>query len=331
MRLEFRNMDQINFREQYFLHLLTNPKDIQGLNDIKLQILQMSPNPQYLYKYCSIGTALKILESGFIKLQSADNFNDPFDCLSSVSVWNQDVQFPPSQNELIAVNEIMTHLPAKFQLPYSVFPDLRTSYYYAISCFTPDYKNMLMWSHYANNHIAVCLEFDITGLIEQLHPVFYTKKMPLMDWKSDNLNLTLIKSSAWNYENEWRYVKKTIRPKMRIFGSAAYQIYNQVHSSGHFTQQDKEEWGFVNDEMMKNLDQTYQDESQLVARPTRIFSGINFGHNFTNTNTAEIISKIEDIAKSHTIPIYRIRAEHNSFALTETLVKNLTEYNNPLS
>lgn len=94
-----------------------------------------------------------------------------------------------------------------------------------IKCFSETYKNNLMWSHYANFHKGVCVEYDIckladNDLIKQFFPVHYSKQREmfasveaLLEHANGNVELKalrdakgifLAKSDVWKYEKEWR-------------------------------------------------------------------------------------------------------------------------------
>lgn len=101
-----------------------------------------------------------------------------------------------------------------------------------ITCFSETPSNMLMWSHYANKHTGICVEYDFSRLFSTaantlLLPVTYTNKRPLfpmdkfeigMDGKVKNsqqlpaealseiIRSLTIKSDAWAYEREWRHI-----------------------------------------------------------------------------------------------------------------------------
>ena len=99
----------------------------------------------------------------------------------------------------------------------------KTSNLFLIGCLCTDYKNRLMWSHYADSHKGFCIEYDYSQINEETlkklpMPIIYTSKRPLIPWKPvfDNtpenirdacnemmLGL-LTKDDAWKYENEWR-------------------------------------------------------------------------------------------------------------------------------
>lgn len=94
---------------------------------------------------------------------------------------------------------------------------------FLVGCLCSDYKNRLMWSHYADSHKGFCVEYDYNDLTEDEMaslplPIVYSKERPLLPWKAalDNTpeNISeataqitlglLTKDDEWRYENEWR-------------------------------------------------------------------------------------------------------------------------------
>jgi hypothetical protein len=76
---------------------------------------------------------------------------------------------------------------------------------------TPHSDNILMWSHYAENHRGVCLEFDASvRLFGSAMAVQYRKDYPSFTVNVQNadgvLQTILTKSDVWSYENEFRIV-----------------------------------------------------------------------------------------------------------------------------
>jgi hypothetical protein len=74
-----------------------------------------------------------------------------------------------------------------------------------------------MWSHYADYHRGICLEFDGHGLLTQhALKVNYSHDRPLiLRGDSNELKLDkalLTKSSHWSYEKEWRLIQYTAGP-----------------------------------------------------------------------------------------------------------------------
>ena len=94
---------------------------------------------------------------------------------------------------------------------------------FLVGCLCIDYKNRLMWSHYADSQKGFCIEYDFSGIEEEILsklplPVFYSESRPLVPWKTAMENSVksteeayvelmrglLIRDKAWEYENEWR-------------------------------------------------------------------------------------------------------------------------------
>ncbi len=99
---------------------------------------------------------------------------------------------------------------------------------FRVGCLTTDYKNRLMWSHYADSHKGFCIEYDFSSVDDNTldvtpFPVVYSENRPLIPWKvaidktpesnaeaACQLMLGLLtKDKAWEYENEWRVLLKT--------------------------------------------------------------------------------------------------------------------------
>lgn len=93
---------------------------------------------------------------------------------------------------------------------------------FAVGCLTTDYRNNLMWSHYADGHKGFCIEYDFKDLknINNLLPVAYSTDRPSIplesiyncskDMSTEVAKALLIalltKDNIWEYENEWRII-----------------------------------------------------------------------------------------------------------------------------
>lgn len=88
---------------------------------------------------------------------------------------------------------------------------------FKIGCLTTKNDNKLMWSHYANSHAGICIEYDFSNVIASVPilPVIYDDKKPDMFWprkekepsqedKKKLLFALITKDEIWSYENEWR-------------------------------------------------------------------------------------------------------------------------------
>lgn len=105
-----------------------------------------------------------------------------------------------------------------------------------VACFVEDGHSILMWSHYANSHQGICLEYEIPKSVERtkvilgLVGITYSLDRPKVtslevakymgatgrignkylsvDDAKDILQRTnLTKSNHWKYEKEWRWVQ----------------------------------------------------------------------------------------------------------------------------
>ena len=89
-----------------------------------------------------------------------------------------------------------------------------------VFCLSETHDNLLMWSHYAQNHTGAVIKFlalsevDAPTIVAQ--PVRYSRQMPQLDFAAlmdfekvptEIINLvTLTKSEVWAYEKEWRII-----------------------------------------------------------------------------------------------------------------------------
>ncbi|MEB7895125.1 DUF2971 domain-containing protein [Serratia marcescens] len=86
-----------------------------------------------------------------------------------------------------------------------------------VLCLSSKFDSPLMWSHYANKHQGICIEYDVTDVKDdKVHKVVYggSRKILTSDvsiWlnnRDDDIKLKqvclLTKSDEWRYESEWR-------------------------------------------------------------------------------------------------------------------------------
>lgn len=89
-----------------------------------------------------------------------------------------------------------------------------------IFCLSETDDNLLMWSHYADRHAGVVINFlplrEVDFPLLAARPVHYTDRMPRLSYSMllnhDQMRrfvldqIILTKSSVWSYEREWRAV-----------------------------------------------------------------------------------------------------------------------------
>lgn len=132
--------------------------------------------------------------------------------------------------------------PEKFishALSLAIERELRKTHAIGVLCLSSRFNSTLMWSHYANQHRGVCVEYDVSGLTSQsLHKVSYGESRKVLasqirDWvlREDRVArqavdkaCLLTKSREWKYESEWRLLgqvglqESPMRLKSVIFG-----------------------------------------------------------------------------------------------------------------
>ena len=186
-----------------------------------------------LYKYTPFNDySLNILEKDQLWISSPMSFNDPYDCEYTMNFGKpNNIDFlikkckeklPESEHQNFDkfIDEILKKEYKKIVLDYNKFSKERVF----VSCFSEINNSILMWSHYANDHKGICIEFNFNELgIEDirtrlLFPVIYnnvlfdaTRYLKSMKNKGKFNNFmplcsAINKSKKWSEEKEWRFV-----------------------------------------------------------------------------------------------------------------------------
>ncbi|WP_115462136.1 DUF2971 domain-containing protein [Winogradskyella aurantiaca] len=196
------------------------------LSDEDLYLLM----PDYFYKYSTINNNLKdSIANGRLWYNTSSNFNDPFDCRAYLNFGSTEKECRKNfdkfnrafNNDLPEINKkVWNHLlkkPNDFNLmnSYSAANNIEKSI--GVTCFSENYNNTLMWSHYADSHKGLVLEFkkDINGsLSRKMLPVNYFENYPIInvsDYTEEQMisivyQVICAKGIDWEYENEWRAI-----------------------------------------------------------------------------------------------------------------------------
>jgi Protein of unknown function (DUF2971) len=233
--------------------------------------LKLANFPKALYRYRSLeslASSLAELGDGFVFLSNPTHFSDPYDSVLSTSLEQLEkgifeklgLEYDPgteakyfeslgekekiewrAQEEFkqIAFQNLLGGLWSLLYPNASLdgrdfFSSFRSLV--RVSCFTTNPNSVVMWSHYANQHRGICIEFLGSSMVssatflEQIHPVRYAENLfdlsqilslltPGIDHNegeelsapNSNPNSWPIlaachKSREWAYENEWRLV-----------------------------------------------------------------------------------------------------------------------------
>ena len=174
--------------------------------------------PKEIYKYESLSTAELIIFNQTIKFTFPGKFNDPFDCnLENVYFKFSERMDPLVIQEIDILKKEFGRLLSDEMLlrayQESLNNKLRNA---AVSCFSLRKDNTLMWSHYADKHSGICLQFDflfekpfldvkiaLEGTVDYGFgdPINY-----LEDKKAGLWRAFLTKSIDWQYEKELRFL-----------------------------------------------------------------------------------------------------------------------------
>lgn len=190
--------------------------------------------PRFLYRLTrfapdkpeSIERLREVLVYSEMWLSSPSDFNDPFDMTAAIV-------FEGSEEERRAfirskINRARPPIPARLRRqrveelmsdPAALELMLRQSFRdnmaaVGVSCFTSEARNILMWSHYAENHTGIALQFepsrDLLNIASAVR-VLYAKQYPVLNWFvdfEDGIGKALRqKHEAWKYESEFRCIR----------------------------------------------------------------------------------------------------------------------------
>ncbi|MGG7077369.1 DUF2971 domain-containing protein [Clostridium sardiniense] len=176
--------------------------------------------PKSFYKYKEINDyTLDMIKEGMIWASNPDSFNDPYDCLLDFDAIEV-IRGKFRKKNLVQIKEIdkeslkiITH-----KIEYAMEKIKKEI---AIICLSEENNNILMWSHYANNHQGVCFEYDGNEVCEfsEIYPIVYIKENidlseSLIDIDPHGIQKKImIKSSVWEYEKEWRIILNNSEPE----------------------------------------------------------------------------------------------------------------------
>ena len=196
--------------------------------------------PKKLYKYISADTCYKIIENKSIRMTSPCDFNDPYDSKPIFRCSNNIIRYDRKKILEILKKErkfaVLDKNKQKRRLLFlKDFPDATCEVSFKdeieetrdimcsnsrVLCLSEEKDNILMWSHYAQNHSGVVIEFNTEhNILKSCRKVIYSNKAPYINGTfilKDNLSdlniddmkeivsILYTKSKVWEYEKEWR-------------------------------------------------------------------------------------------------------------------------------
>lgn len=187
-----------------------------------------------VYKYLPISDGSKaVLSDGTLKFNSFNEFNDPFDCITSYDV-DASMEYYKTRKDLFkTIGDSLQLSPAKLilhkkKMLHGIRKSIESGQLHidvisqvGICCFSLRSDNILMWSHYAQNHQGFVIEFDIdindqnanVNNTEKTligYEVEYQPDMPKIKSGNEDFeslrDIFLTKSKDWEYEREYRVI-----------------------------------------------------------------------------------------------------------------------------
>lgn len=184
-------------------------------------------NPAHLYRYQRLTAhSLASLLNDTVWLSSPTTFNDPFDCAITLSRDKLKESLDHAIAEIASRNNIPKEQIANHDKVINqdeqAYEWLRSSLKNSMQrigvlCFSATHSEILMWSHYANNHKGFCVEYDFSEgshLRKIAQPVCYSETIPALSLanlpegaESNFLDVCIFtKAKQWQYEQEWRVI-----------------------------------------------------------------------------------------------------------------------------
>ena len=251
--------------------------------------------------------------NGTIFVGSPSRFNDPFDCLLSVTAdakrkllidaakefLSEKVKLSKLDKSRLAVSDNTVEaictileqngvlinrelidgslLEAKMrEKTDSKFRDI-----FKISCFSENNNSILMWSHYANHHQGFCIEYDFSNdkhVSNKLYPVTYSTQRFILQL------CHLKKKSSWSISavlckaSEWAY---------------------------------ENEWRYIN---AVNPDAADQSDSPIILSTPNSIKSVYLGVDAMNNNK-ESVENLKHATKELKIPLYEMKFDDFEYKL----------------
>lgn len=218
----FGEMNSLCFNMGLIWHKLGKEYDDCAVEEFKRSIyylLALSNNTSYTVDCYAFRPCTKYLYHSLVKeqlnLSSPTQFNDPFDCPIMELLNNHGDEVSRLMHQAYRYTTKVACFVNNLKLP--TYDDFTRKPKHEGD--EPEFLNELMWAHYADAHKGVCIKYHIPNTIT-IHPkcgmteLAYFRDVRYSDdlydtGKADEITMKdafFLKSKAWEYENELRYL-----------------------------------------------------------------------------------------------------------------------------
>lgn len=212
--------------------------------------------PQLLWKYRKWNSHTRsLVVNGSLYFNEAKLLNDPFEFRWRQRIPTLQEEIVEFAKELCALNfpkhsieqrraqfdRIVNELTEKASILGNNTELAHINRNMGVFCASEHSDDVLMWSHYGDEHKGVCVGLSPRKVSRQFRPVEYLAEIPVIDaWhyvrNPDDIFSTLAccKADNWRYEREWRSI---FLPGMHSFPECVQQVVIGARASTE-TQED---------------------------------------------------------------------------------------------
>jgi hypothetical protein len=192
----------------------------QNIERIFKEKLHKMAGINLIYQYAPFDIALnKIILKQTLRFADPSTFDDPFDCnehLLDVEMDKEIVKKYLDSPLMKSLDIDKERLVKDIYNPQVVAQQIRNNRTnYKFSCFSSEFKEVLLWSNHADKHAGICVGFDFHFMDEDdfnLYPVDYVDEIERIDGTVDVFKIILYwintKARKWKHEHEIRAISK---------------------------------------------------------------------------------------------------------------------------
>ena len=198
--------------------LANSPRKFHCTNDLFdcNPLMSKTPVDTYFYTENFRQTLLETYKNNGVQIPTCLHLNDWQSAFKEyITEYETSLSPKTKEDSWSLINKIISHHidDIRILLCNYLFDEVK------ISCFTLCKDNLPMWTHYANQHKGVCIEYETSRITNNffrrvLFPVNYTTNMinPFRIFLENHsieefiISSCITKHYTWKYEDEWRFV-----------------------------------------------------------------------------------------------------------------------------